>query len=120
MSLGPGLLYADRVQETSTTTGTGTLSMAGAVTGYQSFSSAFSTGQTVYYAMTDGTNWEVGQGTYTTSGDTLSRDVIFASSNSGSAVNWSAGTRNVWCDLPAQVLADKALTAAFAMHMVPQ
>jgi hypothetical protein len=116
----PGLKYADRVQETTTTSGTGTLSMAGAVAGFQSFSSAFVTGQTVYYGLTDGTNWEVGQGTYTTSGDTLSRDVIFSSSNSGSAVSLTGATTNVWCDLPAQVLADKAVTVAFVMRMAPQ
>lgn len=115
-----GLLYADRVQESSTTSGTGTLSMLGAVAGYQSFSSAFATGQLVNYGLTDGINWEVGQGTYTTSGDTLTRTLIFASSNSGSAVNLTGAVTYVWCDLPANTIADKAVTVAVAMHMVPQ
>ncbi len=117
---GPGLLYADRVQETTTTTGTGTLTLAGAVAGYQAFSAAFATGQTVYYAITDGTNWEVGIGTYTTSGTTLSRDLILASSNSGNAVNFGAGTKNVWCDLPAKAIADRGLTVAMAAGWTPQ
>ena len=95
------LQYADRVQETFTTTGTGTLSLAGAVVGYQAFSAICSSGDTCYYAATDGTNWEVGLGTYTTSGDTLARTTILSSSNSGNAVNWAAGTKNIWLTLPA-------------------
>jgi hypothetical protein len=118
--MGLALAYADRVQETTTTSGTGSLTLAGAVAGFQAFSAVFVTGQVVYYALSDGTNWEVGQGTYTLSTTVLSRDIIFASSNAGAAVNLSGATTNVWCDLPAQVLADKALTAAMAMHMVPQ
>jgi hypothetical protein len=94
------LVLADRVQETSTTTGTGTFTLAGAVTGFQSFS-AIGNGNTTYYTITDGTNWEVGIGTYTSSGTTLSRDTVLASSNSGSKVNFSAGTKTVFCDYPA-------------------
>lgn len=116
---GPGLAYADRVQETSATTGTGTLTLAGAVTGYQAFSAAFVTGQTVYYAVTNGTAWEVGRGTYTTSGTTLSRDAVLASSNSGSLVSFT-GTLNVWCDLPAGVLVDRGLAVAFHAQYVQQ
>ena len=85
---GPGLAYADRVQETSNTGGTGTLTLAGAVVGYQSFTSAFVTGQTVYYAMTDGVNWEVGKGTFTAAGPTLTREQVFSSSNAGALVNF--------------------------------
>lgn len=95
-------LVADRVMETSTTTGTGTYTLAGAKTGYRAFTSAFSTGAAVYYCATDGTDWEVGVGTFTTSGTTLSRDSIFASSNAGSAVSWAAGTRDVFCTAPMQ------------------
>ncbi len=94
-------IFADRVQETFTTTGTGTLTLAGAVTGYQAFGTALTTGQTCYYAATDGTNWEVGLGTYTTSGNTFARTTIIASSNANSAVNWAAGTKNIWLDFPA-------------------
>ena len=96
------LILKDRVQEVTTTTGTGTLTLGGAVTGYQSFS-AIGNGNTTYYAIyaSGGSEWEVGIGTYTASGTTLSRDTVLASSNSGSLVNFSAGTKNVWCDYPA-------------------
>jgi hypothetical protein len=117
---GPGLAYADRVQETSTTTGTGTLTLAGAVTGYQAFSSAFVTGQTVYYVVTDGTNWEVGVGTYTTSSTTLSRDRVLSSSNSGTLVNFPSGTKNVWCDEPAMTNVDRGLLFAAHAVYIPQ
>ena len=96
--------YVDRVQETTTTTGTGTLTLAGASTGFQAFSAAFTSGQKVPYEVDDGTNWEVGIGTYTTSGTTLSRDTVLSSSNSGSAVSFAAGTKTVRCSVPALLL----------------
>ena len=96
------LVVKDRVKETTTTTGTGTVTLAGAVTDYQSFS-AIGDGNTTYYTIqlsaTD--EWEVGLGTYTASGTTLSRDTILASSNAGSAVNFSAGTKDVFVVYPA-------------------
>lgn len=95
------LVLKDRVQETTTTTGTGTVTLAGAVSGFQSFS-AIGDGNTCYYAIVGGTEWEVGIGTYTSSGTTLSRDTILESSNSGSAVNFSAGTKNVFVTYPAE------------------
>ena len=94
------LVVKDRVKETSTTTGTGTFTLAGAVSGFQSFS-AIGNANTTYYAIVGGSQWEVGLGTYTSSGTTLSRDTILASSNSGSAVNFSAGTKDVFCTYPA-------------------
>jgi hypothetical protein len=94
------LVVKDRVQETSTTTGTGTLTLGGAVSGFQSFS-VIGNANTTYYAIVGGTEWEVGLGTYTLSGTILSRDTILASSNSGSAVNFSAGTKNVFVTYPA-------------------
>jgi len=96
------LVVRDRVNETSTTTGTGTFTLAGAVTGFQTFA-AIGDGNTTYYTIVlqGGTEWEVGLGTYTSSGTTLSRDVVLSSSNSGSLVNFSAGTKNVFCDYPA-------------------
>ena len=95
-------VIADRVQETTTTTGTGTVTLAGAVTGFQSFA-AVGDGNTTFYTIADqsGSNWEVGVGTYTSSGTTLSRDTVLSSSNSGSLVNFSAGTKNVFVTLPA-------------------
>lgn len=96
------LVLADRVKETTTTTGTGTVTLAGAASGYQSFA-AIGNGNTTYYTIADqsGTNWEVGVGTYTSAGTTLSRDTVLASSNSGSLVSFTAGTKDVWCDYPA-------------------
>lgn len=93
-------VFADRVKETTTTTGTGTVTLAGAVTGYQSFATV-GDGNTCYYCITDDTDWEVGEGTYTASGTTLSRSVI-ASSNSDSAVNWGAGSKDVFLTAPAK------------------
>ena len=95
------LIVKDRVQETSTTTGTGTFTLAGAVSGFQSFS-VIGNANTTYYAIVMGSEWEVGLGTYTSSGTTLSRDTILESSNSGSAVNFSAGTKNVFVTYPAE------------------
>lgn len=93
--------YGDRVQETFTTTGTGTISLGGAVTGYQAFSAVMANAGTCYYGATDGTNWEVGLGTFASAGDTLARTTVLASSNGGSAVNWAAGTKSIWLDFPA-------------------
>lgn len=94
-------VVADRVRETTTTTGTGTYTLAGAVTGFETFGSIGNT-NTTYYCCTDGTNFEVGVGTYASSGTTLARTTILQSSNSDSAVNWSAGTRQIFCTLPAE------------------
>jgi hypothetical protein len=95
------LVLKDRVKETTTTTSTGTYTLAGAVTGYQSFS-VVGDGNTTYYTVTDGTNWEIGIGTYTLSGTTLSRDTILESSNAGSAVSWGAGSKDVFLTYPAE------------------
>ena len=95
------LVVKDRVQETSTTTGTGTFTLAGAVTGFQSFS-VIGDGNTTYYAIVGGAEFEVGLGTYTLSGTLLSRDTILESSNGGTAVNFSAGTKNVFVTYPAE------------------
>lgn len=96
------LVVKDRVRETTTTTGTGTVTLAGAVTGFQSFS-AIGNGNTTFYTIAgQGTSeWEVGIGTYTSSGTTLSRDTVLASSNSGSKTNFSAGTKDVFVTYPA-------------------
>ena len=99
------LVIKDRVKETTTTTGTGTYTLAGAVTGFETFTSNLSNSDTTYYACTDNTNFEVGLGTFTTSGTTLARTSILASSNSNSAVNWSSGTRTIFMTYPA----DKAV-----------
>jgi hypothetical protein len=95
------LVIKDRVQETTTTTGTGTITLAGAVSGFQSFS-VIGNSNTTFYSIVGGTEWELGIGTYTSSGTTLSRDTILESSNGGTAVNFSAGTKTVFCTYPAE------------------
>ena len=102
------LVVKDRVQETTTTTGTGTVTLAGAVTGFQTFA-AIGDGNTCYYAITSGNDWEVGLGTYTSSGTTLSRDTILESSNAGSAITLS-GTSNVFVTYPAEKSGHKDAT----------
>ena len=97
------LVVKDRVKESSTTSGTGTLTLAGAVTGFQAFSAALSNGDTTYYAIAESSTgaWEVGLGTYTTSGTTLARTTVLSSSNSGSAINLSGAGSEVFITQPA-------------------
>lgn len=97
------LIIADRVKVTTTTTGTGTLTLGAAATGFQDFA-AIGDGNTTYYTISvpGGVDWEVGIGTYTASGTTLSRDTILASSNGGLAVNLSAGTKDVFVTYPSE------------------
>lgn len=100
------LVLRDRVKESTSTTGTGTLTLGGASDGFQSFS-VIGDGNTTYYAITSGNDWEVGIGTYTASGTTLSRDTVLESSNSGSAINLTAAAE-VFCTYPAE----KSVTGA--------
>lgn len=111
------LIIADRIKETSTTTGAGALALAGAMTGFRRFSAVCSPGDTLYYAAqaVDGNGvptgeWEVGLGTY--SGvNTLTRTTPQASSNGGAAVDFAVGTKQVWLDLTASQLSGFAATA---------
>ena len=93
------LVVKDRVRETSTTTGTGTFTLAGAVTGFQTFSSAIGNTNTTYYTIVNGAEFEVGLGTV--GAGTLARTTILASSNAGAAVNFTAGTKDVFVTYPA-------------------
>lgn len=95
------IVVKDRVKETTSTTGTGTITLAGAVSGFQSFS-AIGNGNSTFYTIAGGGEWEVGIGTYTSSGTTLSRDTVLSSSNSGSLVNFSAGTKDVFVTYPSE------------------
>lgn len=97
------LVLKDRVKETSTTAGTGTLTLAGASAGFQSFA-AIGNGNTTYYAIVDPTagTWEVGIGTYTSSGTTLSRDTVLSSSNSDSLVTFSSNSKDVFVTYPSE------------------
>lgn len=95
------LVLKDRVKETTTTTGTGSYVLAGAVTGFQSFTNALDNGDTTHYAVENGTDWETGLGTWTESTATLARTTIYESSNSGNAVNWGAGSKDIFITKPA-------------------
>ena len=95
------LVVADRIKETTSTTGTGTYTLAGASSGFEAFS-VIGNSNTTYYCCTDGTDFEVGIGTYTASGTTLARTTILQSSNSDSAVNWGSGTRDIFVTQPAE------------------
>ena len=97
------LVVKDRVKETTTTTGTGAVTLGGAATGFQSFS-VIGDGNTTHYAIVDSAagDFEIGLGTYTASGTLLSRDTVFESSNSGSAVSFSAGSKDVFVTYPAE------------------
>lgn len=122
---GAGLAYNDRVQESTVTAGTGTITLGGAVAGYQSFATAFPSpvggSVDVYYGITDSSNnWEVGIGTYTLLGGTVSRNTVLSSSNSNTLVSFSGTGQVIWCDHAASAIADRGLTVAFSMHMVPQ
>ena len=104
---GP-IYWYDRVGNVSTTTGTGTYTLGAAITGYQDWV-AVGDQHLAYYVAEDvdvngvptGNGWEVGLGLYSASGTTLARNLVLASSNSGSAVSWSAGTRRIWLTSPA-------------------
>lgn len=104
------LIYADRVQETTVTLGTGTLTLAGPVAGFQSFS-VIGVGNTTYYVIFDTTTneWEVGVGTVGPS--TLARTTVFASTNANTLVNFAAGTKSVFASVPASVIATLLTTA---------
>jgi len=95
------LVVNDRVRETSTTTGTGTFTLAGAQTGFETFSTAIGNTNTTYYAISNQANGEFEVGLGTVGAGTLARTTIISSSNSDAAVDFSAGTKDVFCTLPA-------------------
>jgi hypothetical protein len=96
------LVLNDRVKETTTTTGTGTVDLGGAEQGFESFVAGVGNSNTTYYCITANDEFEIGIGTITDAAtDTLSRDTVISSSNSDTLVNFSAGTKDVFCTLPA-------------------
>jgi hypothetical protein len=105
------LVIADRVRETSTTTGTGTLTLDGAVSGYQTFSTAIGNTNTCYYTITLGSAWEIGIGTV--SAGQLARTTVLKSSNSGAAVDFGAGAKDVF----ATYAGDKAVDTDIAQTL---
>lgn len=106
-------IVADRVRETTTTTGTGSITLAGAVAGFRAFGDVAANTDTVYYAIEHRTaaEWEVGLGTWATGG-TLARTTVLASSNAGAAVNFTAGTKDVRLTAPAVAFNTGELTPA--------
>lgn len=102
-------MIADRVAETTTTTGTLSVTLAGAKAGYRAFADALPNVAEVYYCITDGTEFEVGVGTYS-SGEDFSRDTVLSSSNWGSLVDWPAGSKDIFCTLPAEIIGKFAET----------
>jgi hypothetical protein len=100
------LVINDRVKETTTTTGTGAVSLAGAVTGFEAFSAGVGNSNTTYYTIAHQTanEWEVGLGTLDGDSSDLTRTTIISSSNSDSAVDFAAGTKDVFCTVPASKL----------------
>jgi hypothetical protein len=106
-------MFANRVRETTTTTGTGNLTTAGAATGFVTFNTAFGTDVSFGYAVSSsgGAEWEVGIG-HLSASTTLVRDQVIASSNSNAAVNFSSGTKDVFCTQPAETIATRGQVAA--------
>ena len=95
------LVVNDRVKETTTTTGTGTVTLGGAVSGFDTFAAGIGNSNTTYYCIQLGAEFEVGLGTLAGDSSTLARTTVISSSNSDNAVNFSAGAKNVFCTLPA-------------------
>jgi len=97
------LVLNDRVKETTTTTGTGTLTLGGAVTGFETFAAGIGNSNTTYYAviLPGSAEFEVGLGTLNSDSSTIARSTIISSSNSDNAVDFSAGTKNIFCTIPA-------------------
>ena len=109
------LVLKDRVKVITATTGTGTYTLGANKTGFSDFG-VIGNGNTTYYTVENGTDWEVGIGTYTVSGTTLSRDVILASSNSNAAVNWGAGNKDVFVSYPTERAVYVDGTSVFAAN----
>lgn len=113
-------MFADRVKESTTTTGTGTVNLGGAATGgFQTFVAGIGTGNCCYYCiqLTSANEWEVGVGTVTdATPDTLTREIVLASSNAGGLVNFSAGTKDVFCSIPSAWLEIPYLQGTFCIQ----
>jgi hypothetical protein len=110
------LIVNDRVKETTTTTGTGTITLGGASTGFETFAAGIGNSNTTYYCITlpGSAEFEVGLGTLSGDSSTLARTTVISSSNSDSAVNFSSGTKDVFCTLPASKAIIKDANGALA------
>jgi hypothetical protein len=105
MGVTQNFTYADRVKETTATTGTGDYILGGAVTSFQAFADALSDGAKLYYAISDGAEFEVGIGSLTIGSpdNSISRESILSSSNGGAAVSWGAGSKEIFLTAPANI-----------------
>jgi hypothetical protein len=100
----------DRVKETTSTTGTSTVTLSGAQLGFQSFSSGIGSGNSTYYTIALGNEWEVGIGSLTNA-TTFTRDSVISSSNASSLVSFSAGVKDIFCALPAEYTPSPSMLA---------
>lgn len=100
----------DRVKETTSTTGTGTVTLSGAQLGFQSFSSGIGSSNSTYYTIALGNEWEVGIGTVTNA-TTFTRDSVISSSNASSLVSFSTGVKDIFCALPAEYTPSPSMLA---------
>ena len=98
------LVINDRVRETTSTTGTGAVTLGGAVDGFQTFSAGIGNSNTTYYAISlnSQNEWEVGLGTLSADSSTLTRTTVLQSSNSDNAVDFAAGAKEIFCTLPSE------------------
>lgn len=109
-------IEADRVKETTTTTGTGAITLAGAVTGFRAFSAVMAAADVCFYAIVGSSEWETGLGTFNT---TLARTTVYSSSNAGALVNFSAGTKDVFITLPASRIISLDKQGAIEIPAIP-
>jgi hypothetical protein len=109
-------MYHDRAKETTTTVGTGNVTLAGAVTGFVSLNTAIGVGPSFPYTITDNTDWEVGQG-YLSGTTTLVRNLVYASSNADTLVSFAAGSKDVFITIPAKEATTKGISYAARVGM---
>ena len=108
----------DRIRETTSTTGTGNITLSGAVTGFNSFSSQYAIGDTFYYALIDDTNaeWEIGEGSLSSATELL-RTTVYDSTNSGSKVDFQSGVKSVFVTYPAKRSVTDTQSIAFSIAL---
>lgn len=112
----PNPIFADAVRETTTTTGTGAVTLAGAAPGgYFTFASAYGDGDQLNYVITDNVSArEVGRGTYVLASNSVTRDKVYSSTSAGALVSFGAGSKDIWVDVPAR----KVVSAGFSPNKI--
>ena len=104
-------IFADRVKESTATTGTGAYALGGAIAGFRSFGIGVGNNKVCFYGATDGTDWETGIGTTDGTSANLARTTVLASTNGGAAVNWGAGLKEIYVTVPSAWMARAAFGA---------